>query len=112
MSRRLPTASALALGLAVFAPLAHAQDAATVQQAVVVRDAAMRANIALDYVTQLTTRFGARPAGSKSEPPLPPPIGMPVSEFLKICSKPRNLTMPRYTEGWNRNPPLYARVRS
>ena len=67
MSRRLPTASALALGLAVFAPLAHAQDAATVQQAVVVRDAAMRANIALDYVTQLTTRFGARPAGSKSE---------------------------------------------
>ena len=31
------------------------------------------------------------PDGSKSEPPLPPPIGRPVKEFLKICSKPRNL---------------------
>jgi len=67
MSRRLMTASALALGLAAFTPLAHAQDAAVVQQAIVVRDAAMRSNIALDYVTQLTTRFGARPAGSRSE---------------------------------------------
>ena len=37
------------------------------QQAIVVRDAAMRSNIAMDYVTQLTTRFGARPAGSRSE---------------------------------------------
>ena len=46
--------------------------------------------------------------GSKSEPPLPPPIGMPVSAFLKICSKPRNFTMPRFTEGWNRRPPLYG----
>ena len=35
------------------------------------------------------------PLGSKSEPPLPPPIGSPVSEFLKICSKPRNLMIPR-----------------
>ena len=35
------------------------------------------------------------PLGSKSEPPLAPPIGMPVSAFLKICSKPRNLMMPR-----------------
>ena len=26
---------------------------------------------------------------------LAPPMGMPVSAFLKICSKPRNLTMPR-----------------
>nr|CRL69072.1 hypothetical protein CPGR_00202 [Mycolicibacter nonchromogenicus] len=47
-----------------------------------------------------------RPLGSKSEPPLPPPMGRPVREFLKICSKPRNLTMPRYTEGWKRRPPL------
>ncbi len=47
-----------------------------------------------------------RPRGSKSEPPLPPPIGMPVRAFLKICSKPRNFTMPRFTEGWNRRPPL------
>ena len=49
-----------------------------------------------------------RPEGSKSEPPLPPPMGMPVSAFLKICSKPRNFTIPRYTEGWKRNPPLYG----
>ena len=35
------------------------------------------------------------PFGSKSEPPFAPPIGSPVSAFLKICSKPRNLMMPR-----------------
>ena len=67
MSIRLLTASAVALGLVAFAPVANAQDAATVDQAIVVRDAAMRSNIAMDYVTQLTTRFGARPAGSRSE---------------------------------------------
>ena len=39
------------------------------------------------------------PFGSKSEPPLPPPIGSVVSEFLKTCSKPRNLRMPRLTLG-------------
>ncbi len=34
--------------------------------------------------------------GSKSEPPLAPPMGRPVSEFLKkICSKPRNFTIPQ-----------------
>ncbi len=41
-----------------------------------------------------------RPLGSKSDPPLPPPIGMPVSAFLNTCSKPRNLTVPSITEGW------------
>ena len=46
------------------------------------------------------------PFGSKSEPPLPPPIGRPVSEFLKICSNPKNLMMPRFTLGWKRKPPL------
>lgn len=39
-----------------------------------------------------------RPLGSKSAPPLPPPMGMPVRAFLKICSKPRNFTIPRLTE--------------
>ena len=68
MSFRLLTVSALALGfVAAAAPLARAQDAATVERAIAVRDAALTSNIALDYVTQLTTRFGARPAGSKSE---------------------------------------------
>ena len=37
------------------------------------------------------------PAGSKSLPPLPPPMGRPVREFLKICSKPRNRIMPGFT---------------
>jgi len=65
LSVRLLAASALALTL-VAAP-AVAQDAATIQRAETIRDAAMSRNIALDYVTQLTTRFGARPAGSKAE---------------------------------------------
>ena len=50
------------------------------------------------------------PLGSKSEPPLPPPIGSPVSEFLKICSNPRNLMIPRFTDGCRRNPPLYGPI--
>ena len=65
LSVRLLAASALALSLAA-AP-AIAQDAATIQRAETIRDAALNENIALDYVTQLTTRFGARPAGSKAE---------------------------------------------
>lgn len=47
-----------------------------------------------------------RPLGSKSLPPLPPPIGIPVRAFLKVCSKPRNLMIDRLTLGWNRSPPL------
>lgn len=65
LSVRLLAASALALSL-VAAP-AVAQDAATIQRAETVRDAALNQNIALDYLTQLTTRFGPRPAGSKAE---------------------------------------------
>ena len=69
MSLRLPpgllsAASALALGLA--SPVA-AQDAQTIQRAATIRDAALKENVALDYVTRLTTRFGPRPAGSRSE---------------------------------------------
>lgn len=67
MSLRLLSASAAALFLAVCASPAAAQDAAVEAQAVVIRDQAMRSNIALDYVTQVTTRFGARPAGSRAE---------------------------------------------
>lgn len=64
LSVRPFAASALALSLA--AP-AFAQDAATIERAAAIRDAAISQNIALDYVTQLTTRFGPRPAGSKAE---------------------------------------------
>ncbi|AQR62570.1 peptidase M20 [Brevundimonas sp. LM2] len=58
--------SALALGLALPGG-AQAQDEAAIVGAEKARDAALAANIALDYVTQLTTRFGPRPAGSASE---------------------------------------------
>ncbi|CAL1692425.1 hypothetical protein MMB232_02592 [Brevundimonas subvibrioides] len=58
--------STLAL-VAGLTPSAQAQDARTIAAAEAVRDAAMAENIALDYVTQLTTRFGPRPAGSPSE---------------------------------------------
>lgn len=64
LSVRLLAASALALSLTT--PVL-AQDAATIERAGRIRDAASESNIALDYVTQLTTRFGARPAGSKAE---------------------------------------------
>jgi len=71
MSLRLLSASALALGLMSAAPgmlaPAWAQDAATEGQAAAIRDQAMKSNMALDYVTQVTTRFGARPAGSSAE---------------------------------------------
>ena len=47
-----------------------------------------------DWQNRMTSP-SEQPRGSKSEPPLPPPMGMPVSAFLKTCSKPRNLMMPR-----------------
>ena len=50
------------------------------------------------------------PFGSKFEPPLPPPIGSVVRAFFRTCSKARNLSMPRYTVGWKRRPPLYGPI--
>jgi hypothetical protein len=52
------------------------------------------------------TSLSLLPLGSKSEPPLPPPMGSVVRLFLKTCSKARNLRMPRLTVGWKRRPPL------
>ena len=46
------------------------------------------------------------PLGSKSEPPLPPPMGRVVRLFLRVCSKPRNFMTEAVTEGWKRRPPL------
>ena len=46
------------------------------------------------------------PLGSKSLPPLAPPMERPLRLFLKICSKPRNFKMLRLTLGWKRKPPL------
>ena len=48
------------------------------------------------------------PRGSKSAPPLPPPIGRPVREFLKVCSNPKNLRIERLTDLSNLIPPLYG----
>src|SRR5258705_9537786 len=56
------------------------------------------------------TSLSLLPLGSKSDPPLPPPIGSVVSEFLNTCSNARNLRMPRLTDGWNRSPPLYGPI--
>lgn len=66
MTVRLFAATALGLALAASAP-AFAQDAATIRGAEAVRDKAMQTNVGMDFVTQVTTRFGARPAGSPSE---------------------------------------------
>ncbi len=60
-----------------------------------------------DWQNRMTSA-SLRPCGSKSLPPLPPPMPRPVSAFLKICSKPRNLMTPRLTDGWKRRPPLYG----
>ncbi|WGM47821.1 hypothetical protein KOAAANKH_02706 [Brevundimonas sp. NIBR10] len=68
MSARTLFVSALALAAVcgLSAP-AVAQDAATIATAEQLRDQVLSDNVALDYVTQLTTRFGPRPAGSPSE---------------------------------------------
>lgn len=66
MSNRLFAVTTLALGLVASVP-AFAQDAANIRAAEQVRDRALQSNVALDYVTEVTTRFGARPAGSPSE---------------------------------------------
>ncbi len=39
------------------------------------------------------------PRGSKSEPPLPPPIGRVVREFLNTCSKAKNFIILKLTLG-------------
>ena len=67
MSRRLLAASTFALAFAAAPFAVFAQDAATIRTAEQLRDKAMTSNVAMDYVTQLTTRFGPRPAGSHSE---------------------------------------------
>ena len=52
------------------------------------------------------TSWSLLPFGLKFAPPLPPPIGKPVSAFLNVCSNARNLSTLSVTEGWKRMPPL------
>ena len=56
------------------------------------------------------TSLSDLPFGSKSEPPLLPPIGRVVRLFLKICSNPRNFITDKLTLGWKRRPPLYGPI--
>ena len=59
---------AVAASIAVLAATpVLAQDVATIARAEQLRDRAMAGNVALDFVTQITTRFGPRPAGSQAE---------------------------------------------
>lgn len=64
---RFTAVAILVLGFGGVSLPALAQDADTIARAVQVRDAAANDTLAMDYVTQLTTRFGARPAGSPAE---------------------------------------------
>ena len=50
------------------------------------------------------------PFGLKFAPPLAPPMGRVVRLFFRVCSKARNFRMLRFTEGWNRSPPLYGPI--
>jgi len=58
-----------------------------------------------DWQNRITS-LSLFPLGSKSEPPLAPPIGSVVRLFLKTCSKARNFSTLKVTVGWNRRPPL------
>lgn len=64
---RLLAATSMTAALVALSVPALAQDAATIARAAQVRDSAAQDTLAMDYVTQLTTRFGARPAGSSAE---------------------------------------------
>ncbi|MCA3717327.1 MAG: M20/M25/M40 family metallo-hydrolase [Brevundimonas sp.] len=66
MSVRLPALSLL-MGLSVLAGAAQAQDARTIAEAEQLRDRALQANVGYSLVSELTTRFGPRLAGSESE---------------------------------------------
>lgn len=65
--RHLTAAVAVSALLGVSTGAAQAQEPAVVRAAEQVRDRALADNAAMDFVTQVTTRFGARPAGSEAE---------------------------------------------
>ena len=61
------SALSLLLGASILAGSALAQDARTIAEAEQLRDRALEENIAYSLVSELTTRFGPRLAGSDSE---------------------------------------------
>ena len=52
--------------------------------------------VSYTHLKRITSAFDL-PRGEQSEPPLPPPIGRVVSEFLNVCSKARNFKIPKFT---------------
>jgi hypothetical protein len=67
MSVRLACSTALCAALVLSATAASAQDARTIAEAEALRDRALENNAAYAIVSELTTRFGPRLAGSSSE---------------------------------------------
>lgn len=65
--RHLTAAVAVSALLGASTGVAQAQEPAVERAAEQVRDRALADNAAMDFVTQVTTRFGARPAGSEAE---------------------------------------------
>jgi carboxypeptidase Q len=61
------SALSLLLGASILAAPASAQDARTISEAEQLRDRALEQNVAYELVSELTTRFGPRLAGSESE---------------------------------------------
>ena len=50
-----------------------------------------------DCTKRITSAFDF-PRGEKSDPPLAPPIGNVVNEFLNVCSNAKNFRIERFTE--------------
>ncbi|MBX9707508.1 MAG: M20/M25/M40 family metallo-hydrolase [Caulobacteraceae bacterium] len=67
MSLALRRVSPVAFAALLLAGAAPAQDARTIAEAEQLRDRALQANVAYSLVSELTTRFGPRLAGSESE---------------------------------------------
>ncbi len=67
MSRFVRRMAVSALALSLCATPTLAQDAEAIRTAEQLRDTALKGSIAYDLVSQLTTRFGPRPAGTASE---------------------------------------------
>ena len=58
------------------------------------------------FRVQFNSAIGPYKGGIRLHPPFPPPIGRPVNEFLRVCSKPKNFIILKFTEGCNLIPPL------
>ena len=73
-------------------------------------DAQPRVTVKAAVIPQTRNQGAARPARPQAQaserPAARPPMGKPVKLFFKICSRPKNLIIEGFTEGWKRRPPL------